>query len=59
MPDLRGRPLRQALAALAPLGVAVKLAGRGGRVAEQTPSPGETLDVEDGVRLTLASAAAR
>ena len=59
MPDLRGRPLRQALAALAPLGVSVKLAGRGGRVAEQTPSPGETLDVEDGVRLTLASAAAR
>ena len=59
MPDLRGRPLRQALAALAPLGVTVKLAGHGGRVAEQTPSPGETLEAEAGVRLTLTGGAAR
>jgi cell division protein FtsI (penicillin-binding protein 3) len=59
MPDLRGRALRQALAALAPLGVAVKLAGRGSRVGEQTPSPGETLEAEAGVRLTLTGAAAR
>jgi len=59
MPDLRGRPLRQALATLAPLGVAVKLAGRGGRVAEQAPAPGETLEAEAGVRLTLTGGAAR
>jgi len=59
MPDLRGQPLRQALAALAPMGVAVKLAGRGGRVAEQTPSPGETLEAEAGVRLTLVGGAPR
>jgi cell division protein FtsI (penicillin-binding protein 3) len=59
MPDLRGRPLRQALATLAPMGVAVKLTGRGGRVAEQTPAPGETLEAEAGVRLTLAGGAPR
>jgi cell division protein FtsI (penicillin-binding protein 3) len=59
MPDLRGRLLRQALATLAPLGVAVKLAGRGGRVAEQTPLPGETLEAEAGVRLTLTGGAPR
>jgi cell division protein FtsI (penicillin-binding protein 3) len=59
MPELRGHTLRQALATLAPLGVAVKVAGRGGRVAEQSPPPGETLDAEAGVRLTLTSTAAR
>jgi len=39
--------------------VTVKLAGHGGRVAEQTPSPGETLEAEAGVRLTLTGGAAR
>jgi cell division protein FtsI (penicillin-binding protein 3) len=59
MPDLRGRTLRQALATLAPLDVAVKLAGTGRVVTEQAPSPGEALEGQAGVRLTLASAAAR
>ncbi len=59
MPDLRGHTLREALALLAPLGVAVKVAGRGGRVAEQAPPPGERLDVEAGVRLTLTGTAAK
>jgi cell division protein FtsI (penicillin-binding protein 3) len=59
MPDLRGHTLREALAMLAPLGVAVKLAGRGRRVVEQAPPPGETLDAEAGVRLTLTGTAAR
>jgi cell division protein FtsI (penicillin-binding protein 3) len=59
MPDLRGRTLRQALAMLAPLGVGVKVAGRGGRVADQLPPAGETLEAEAGVRLTLTSTAAR
>ncbi|HEX9822074.1 MAG TPA: penicillin-binding transpeptidase domain-containing protein, partial [Methylomirabilota bacterium] len=58
MPELRGQSLRQALAALAPLGAAVKVQGRG-RVQEQTPAPGETMDPEATVRLTLAGAAAR
>jgi cell division protein FtsI (penicillin-binding protein 3) len=58
MPDLRGTTLRQALATLAPLGVSVKVAGRG-RVVEQTPAAGETLGLEAGVRLTLTSTAAR
>ena len=58
MPDLRGTTLRQALATLAPLGVSVKVAGRG-RVVEQTPAAGETLGPEAGVRLTLTSTAAR
>jgi cell division protein FtsI (penicillin-binding protein 3) len=59
MPDLRGRTLRQALAMLAPLGVGVKVAGRGGRIADQLPAAGETLEAEAGVRLTLTSSAAR
>jgi cell division protein FtsI (penicillin-binding protein 3) len=59
MPDLRGHTLRQALALLAPLGVAVKVAGRGRRVVEQVPPAGETLDVEAGVRLTLTGTAAK
>jgi cell division protein FtsI (penicillin-binding protein 3) len=58
MPELRGQSLRQALAALAPLGAAVKVHGRG-RVKEQTPAPGETMEPEATVRLTLAGAAAR
>jgi cell division protein FtsI (penicillin-binding protein 3) len=59
MPELRGRTLRQALAMLAPFGVDVKVAGRGGRVSEQVPHPGETLEAEAGVRLTLVGTAAR
>jgi len=39
--------------------VAVKVAGRGRRVVEQAPPPGETLDVEAGVRLTLTGTAAK
>ena len=58
MPELRGQSLRQALAALAPLGAAVKVQGRG-RVKDQTPAPGEAMDPEATVRLTLAGAAAR
>ena len=58
MPELRGRTLRQALATLAPLGVAVHLAGRG-RVVEQSPAPGAPVEAETNVRLTLVGAAAR
>ena len=58
MPELRGQTLRQALAALAPLGAVVKVEGRG-RVKEQTPAPGEAVDAAATVRLTLAGAAAR
>jgi cell division protein FtsI (penicillin-binding protein 3) len=58
MPELRGQSLRQALAALAPLGAAVKVQGRG-RVKDQTPAPGEAVAPEATVRLTLAGAAAR
>jgi cell division protein FtsI (penicillin-binding protein 3) len=57
MPDLRGQTLRRALAALAPLDVAVKVAGKGRVVVEQAPPAGETLDGQAGVRLTLAGAA--
>jgi cell division protein FtsI (penicillin-binding protein 3) len=53
MPDLRGTTLRQALAALAPLGVHVELAGRG-RVVQQTPAPGEALGETVTARLTLS-----
>src|SRR5438309_6162152 len=42
MPDLRGRPLRQALATLAPLGVRVEVSGRGS-VVKQSPAPGTPL----------------
>ena len=58
VPDLRGRTLRQALAMLAPLGVAVRLEG-GGRVVAQTPAPGAPVELETSVRLTLAGPAAR
>jgi len=52
MPDVRGRTLRRALAMLAPLGVRVELAGRG-RVAQQTPVPGERVHEDAVARLTL------
>ncbi|HEU5321144.1 MAG TPA: penicillin-binding transpeptidase domain-containing protein [Methylomirabilota bacterium] len=58
MPELRGRTLREALAALAPLGAAVKVQGRG-LVKDQTPAPGEAVESEAVVRLTLAGAVAR
>ena len=58
MPELRGRTLRQALATLAPLNVAVQLDGRG-RVVEQSPAPGAPVEAETSVRLTLVGAAAR
>jgi cell division protein FtsI (penicillin-binding protein 3) len=58
MPELRGRTLRHALATLAPLGVGVKVDGRG-LVVAQAPAPGVALPAETGVRLTLASAVAR
>src|SRR5437899_8518797 len=52
MPDVRGRTLRRALAMLAPLGVPVEPAGRG-RVAQQTPVPGERVHEDAVARLTL------
>jgi beta-lactam-binding protein with PASTA domain len=54
MPDLRGRALRQALAALAPLGARVELAGHG-RVVQQSPAPGDALADDAVVRLTLTA----
>jgi cell division protein FtsI (penicillin-binding protein 3) len=59
MPELRGQTLRQALATLAPLEVAVRVAGKGRVVVEQVPPAGETLDGQARVRLVLAGAAAR
>jgi len=53
MPDLRGRPLRQALAALATLGVRVEVSGRGS-VVKQTPAPGTPLAPGATARLVLA-----
>jgi cell division protein FtsI (penicillin-binding protein 3) len=58
MPELRGRTLRNALATLAPLGVGVKVDGRG-LVVAQAPAPGAALPADAGVRLTLASSASR
>jgi cell division protein FtsI (penicillin-binding protein 3) len=58
MPDLRGRSLREALATLAPLGVEVQVDGRG-RVAQQTPAPGEPLAAAMTARLTLVSGTAK
>ena len=58
MPELRGRTLRHALAALAPLGVGVKVDGSG-LVVAQAPAPGAVLPTDSGVQLTLASAASR
>jgi beta-lactam-binding protein with PASTA domain len=52
MPDLRGQPLRQALAMLAPLGVKVEMQGRG-VVVQQVPAAGATLPPGKPVRLTL------
>jgi len=51
IPDLRGKPLRQALAALAPLRTQVEVEGTG-VVVEQSPAPGAPV-TDTPVRLTL------
>src|SRR5262249_29306836 len=43
MPDLTGKTLRQALEALEPLGVEVRLAGQG-RIVRQMPTAGEPVE---------------
>src|SRR5262249_13564674 len=53
MPDLRGQPLRQALAMLAPFGVRVEVSGRG-NVVKQTPLPGAALTPGATARLLLS-----
>jgi cell division protein FtsI (penicillin-binding protein 3) len=58
MPEVRGRTLREALAMLAPLGVRVQVDGRG-RVAQQSPAPGEQIDEDAVARLTLSAGGAR
>ncbi|MGH7277221.1 MAG: penicillin-binding protein, partial [Candidatus Rokuibacteriota bacterium] len=52
MPELRGRTLREALATLAPLGVTVKVTGRGSVVA-QSPLPGVPLPPSTAAVLAL------
>jgi cell division protein FtsI (penicillin-binding protein 3) len=52
MPDVRGRTLRQALAALAPLDVEVDTEGRG-RVTAQEPRPGTPMEPGARALLTL------
>ena len=58
MPDVRGCTLRQALELLAPLGLRVELDGRG-RVAQQSPAPGERVDDDAVARLRLLPGRAR
>src|SRR6266404_3649631 len=58
MPDVRGCTLRQALEMLAPLGLRVELEGRG-RVAQQSPAPGERVDDDAVARLRLLPGRAR
>ena len=58
MPALVGLSLRDAMEALAPLGVPVEITGRGVVVA-QSPPPGAALPDGMPCRLTLASPAAR
>jgi cell division protein FtsI (penicillin-binding protein 3) len=53
MPDLNGKTLRQALGALEPLGVEVRLAGQG-RIVRQSPAAGEPVETGAVARLTLA-----
>jgi cell division protein FtsI (penicillin-binding protein 3) len=55
MPDLAGRTLRSALAALAPFGLDVEISGQG-RVVAQAPAPGEPLEPGVTARLTLTGA---
>ncbi|MGH7301858.1 MAG: penicillin-binding transpeptidase domain-containing protein, partial [Candidatus Rokuibacteriota bacterium] len=54
MPDLGGKTLRQALEALEPLRVDVRLAGQG-RVARQVPAAGDPLEPGAVARLTLTA----
>jgi cell division protein FtsI (penicillin-binding protein 3) len=56
MPDLNGKTLRQALGALEPLGVEVRLAGQG-RIVRQSPAAGEPVEPGAVARLTLTPAA--
>jgi len=56
MPDLAGKTLRQALGALEPLGVEVRLVGQG-RIVRQMPAAGEPVEPGAVARLTLTSAA--
>jgi len=56
MPDLAGKTLRQALGALEPLGIEVRLAGQG-RIVRQIPAAGEPLEPGAVARLTLTPAA--
>jgi cell division protein FtsI (penicillin-binding protein 3) len=58
MPDVSGRTLREALAMLTPLGLRVELFGHG-RVVQQSPAPGEPVEEDAVVRLTLAVSAPR
>lgn len=53
MPNLKGRALRSALAALEPLGLRVTVTGRG-LVAQQTPAPGAAVEPGATARLLLA-----
>jgi len=53
MPDLRGKPLRQALAALSGFRAEVELEGHG-VVVEQAPAAGAPLAADGPIRLTLA-----
>jgi cell division protein FtsI (penicillin-binding protein 3) len=55
MPDLGGKTLRQALEALEPLRVDVRLAGQG-RVIRQLPAAGDPLEPGAVARLTLTAA---
>src|SRR4030095_10737643 len=55
MPDLTGKTLRQALGALEPLEVEVRLAGQG-RIVRQIPAAGEPVEPGAVARLTLTSA---
>jgi cell division protein FtsI (penicillin-binding protein 3) len=57
MPDLRGKPLRQALATLAALRADVELVGSG-IVVQQTPAAGAPIAGDGPVRLTLARSTA-
>ena len=56
MPDLNGKTLRQALGALEPLGVEVRLVGQG-RIVRQSPAAGEPVEPGAVARLTLTPAA--
>jgi beta-lactam-binding protein with PASTA domain len=58
MPDLTGQTLRSALAALAAFQLEVEIRGQG-RVAQQTPRPGQPITPGATARLTLVREAKR